>query len=104
MKYYKLNYYGKEYNVRIERTYYTSNNTLALSLITDSGEPFCTLTVNIADSSLFADKIHAFVDTNNCPFAEEFIAENNLGFPVGYVGHSGFCSYPLYHFYLNAIG
>ena len=103
MKYYKLNAYGKTYNVRIERREYANNKTLALSLITDTHEPFCNLTVNLMDSCVWGNRENAFVDTNNCPWAEEFIAENKLGYPMGHKAQSGFCSYPLYHFNLHAI-
>ena len=101
MKYYEVKSYGHTYNVRAELTHYMDNNTLAICLITDSGEPFCNLTTNIMDSNIWADEDHAFVDTNNCPWAEEFIAENKLGTPMGYVGRSGFCTYPLYEFDLQ---
>jgi hypothetical protein len=38
-------------------------------------EPFCTLSTNIED---LPDGLCA-IDTNNCPFAEDFIKENQLG-------------------------
>ena len=101
MKYYEIESYGKTYNVRIDRKAYANNNTLALFLITEEGEPFSNLTVNLVDSAVWADKTTAFVDTNHCPWAEEFIKANGLGAPVGYVAQSGFCAYPLYSFYLD---
>lgn len=101
MKYYEINSYGKTYNVRIERKAYAYNNTLALSLIAESGEPFCNLTVNLTESTIWGDDKTAFVDTNNCPWAEQFIEENGLGYPMGYVARSGFCTYPLYRFTLD---
>ena len=103
MKYYEIKSYGKTYNVRIERNAYANNKALALSLIAESGEPFCNLTVNLLDTMIWGDDKTAFVDTNNCPFAEKFIAENKLGTPVGYVARSGFCMYPLYRFDLEKI-
>ena len=103
MKYYEVNSYGKTYKVRIEYGLYEYGNTMALSLIAESGEPFCNLTVNLADSVAWADDRTAFVDTNNCPWAEEFIRENDLGYPVGYTAQSGFCEYPLYRFDLKKI-
>lgn len=103
MKYYEVKSYGKTYNVRIETSKYTTNKTLALPLITEEGEPFANLTVNIMDSMIWADDTCAFVDTNNCPWAEEFIAENGLGEYMGIRGASGFCTYPLYKFNLEEI-
>lgn len=103
MKYYEVKSYGKTYNVRIVASKYANNKTLALSLITEKGEPFANLTVNIKDSMIWADETTAFVDTNNCPWAEEFIAENKLGKYMGIRGASGFCTYPLYKFNLKKL-
>ena len=102
MKYFPLNYDDKTYNVRIERMVYANGN-LALELITDEEEAFATLTVNLVESNMWADGKTAFVDTNNCPFAEDFIAENGLGYYMGYTARSGFCTYPLYRFDLEKI-
>ena len=101
MKYYTVNAYGKAYKVRIEVEAYNSNNTLALELVTDEGEPFCSLTVNLPTHG--ADNETAYVDTNNCPWAEEFILANDIGYPTGDVATSGFCTYPLYHFDIDVL-
>lgn len=101
MKYYELNSYGKTYNVRPVCNNYENNGTLAIRLIADSGEPFCNLTVNLPTSVIWCNENTAFVDTNNCPWAEEFIEENELGVPVGYSERSGFCMYPLYKFNID---
>lgn len=103
MKYYEVKSYGKAYNVRIEASKYANNKTLAIALITEEGEPFCNLTVNIMDSMIWADDTCAFVDTNNCPWAEEFIIANELGEPMCVMGASGFCRYPLYRFNIEEI-
>lgn len=103
MKYYEIESYGKTYNVRIERNTYAYGNNIALSLIAESGEPFCNLTVNLPESFIWGDDKTAFVDTNNCPWAEDFIEQNNLGEPVGYECRSGFCTYPLYRFNLDEL-
>lgn len=95
--------YGETYDVEVFRTTYQSNDSLAIILRdAHTGEPFATLTVNLPDGA-FGDKHYAFVDTNNCPWAEEFIKENELGEPTGLLGHSGYCEYPLYEFYIDKI-
>ena len=101
MKTYELKAYGKTFEVVPFRTHYMSNNTLAVALETMDEGMFADMTVNIAESDTMASKDTAFVDTNNCAWAEEFIKENNLGEPTGYIGRSGFCSYPLYRFNLD---
>ena len=95
-KYYEIK--GRGEAVRIERVTYANNDTLAIALVTSTGEPYCNLTVNLPDSLIWGDERTAFVDTNNCPWAEEFIKENNLGVPMNYIARSGFCTYPLYRF------
>ena len=59
--------------------------------------------MNIEDSDSLASESKAFVDTNNCPWAEEFIQENGLGEFTGIYGNSGFCTYPLYEFNLGKL-
>ena len=57
------------YDVSIETSTYYCGDNLAISLITEDGEPFATLTKNCAEWTLPGDK--AFVDTNNCPLGRE---------------------------------
>lgn len=94
----KLKLYNKTYDVTPFKSTYLNNKTLAVLLEDSDGYPFATLTVNIEASNTMANHEYAFVDTNNCPWAEEFIKESNLGTPVGFTGFSGFCEYPLYKF------
>jgi len=84
------------YNVSIETSTYYCGDNLAISLITEDGEPFAILSVNLPEWTLPKDK--AFVDTNNCPWAEKFIVDNKLGRPTGITGTSGYCVYPQYKF------
>ena len=100
MKTFEIKSYGKTYKVHPVLNRYM-NDTLAISLVAESGEPFCTLTVNLATSVIWCNEKTAFVDINNCPWAEQFIADNELGSPVGYTERSGFCIYPLYVFNLK---
>lgn len=101
MKYYDLKTdYGK-YKVRIEKRNYEYSGALALVLITDKEELFATMTVNLCGYSL--EENETFIDTNNCYWAEKFIKENHLGKKTDIVGHSGFCTYPLYEIDLENI-
>lgn len=97
----KLNAYGKEFNVKPLRTSYCNNSSLAIVLIDeDTHEDFAVLTVNL---NYPLGKGMAFVDTNNCDWAEQFIRNNKLGKPTGMTATSGFCTYPLYKFNLKDI-
>ena len=83
---------------------YRNNNTLALQTILKNWEPYATLTVNLpAPDSFLADKTHAYVDTNNQPWAPDFLEKNGLAEPTGVMGRSGYCEYPLYHFFLDKL-
>ena len=88
------------YDVIAYKHRYYDNNNLAVELITRDREPFARLTVNLGPK---LRRDHAFVDTNNCPWAPQFLQEHNLAKPVGAVGHSGFCDYPLYKFDLSKL-
>lgn len=90
-----VNLYGTDYEVKVKSSRYTNNNDYAVILEELDGAPFATLTVNL-DRPL--PDGYAFVDTNNCPWAEEFISKYNLGEPAGAAAQSGYCVYPLYKF------
>ena len=93
-------HYGT-YNVEAFRASYCNNDSLAVFLETTDGEPFCTLTVNIMDG--IASDEYQYVDTNNCPWALDFIESNGLGVSTGITGFSGFCEYPLVRFNIDKI-
>ena len=88
-----------EYEVSTEVTTYANNGTLAIQLWCEDG-PFAVLTVNISDAHREGCQ---YVDTNNCPWAEQFIHDYNLGEPTGNYGMSGFCFYPEYKFNIEEI-
>ena len=97
--------WGNDYEIAIDVEHYTYGGGLALCLSCKEGdtfEPYVTLTVNLAEYP--TEKNLAFVDTNNFPEAERFIADNKLGKPTGRYGRSGFCRYPEYEFDLEEIG
>ncbi len=102
-EYYDYRLYENHYRVTPYRSAYSSNDTLAVILMEDTGEPFGKLTVNLMDSDKLADGRTAFVDTNNLPGAEEFLTENRLAVFTGIRRPSGWCSYPLYRFDLDRI-
>ena len=99
----------KAYPVTVSFRHYTANNTLAVVLI-DAGTNvinsiFATITVNIPGVfEDYQDETHAYIDTNNCPWAENFLQENGIAKPwKNFKGKSGYCEYPLYEFDLNSI-
>ena len=87
-------YFGT-YDVEMTKSSYSNNGNLALQLWEEDG-PFATLSVNL---SKLNNEHLVYLDTNNCPWAEDFVKENNLGYPMAAEAISGFCSYPLYYIY-----
>ena len=87
-------------------TKYTSPETLAILLkcAESPWEDFAVITVNLVNSPYgdvkYQDESHAYIDTNNCPWAEEFLQENGIANPDprDIYGMSGYCTYPLYEF------
>lgn len=82
-----------------------ANNILAIELLTMEKESYAVITVNLPDVLLFMDmpNNYSFVDINNCPWAENFILEHELGIPTGEMLRSGFVLYPLYEFNLKKL-
>ena len=91
-------------NGTVARAKSQNNDTLAILLMeAETGEEYDVSTTNIDESNIFEDQTHAFVDTNNCPWAEKFLIENKIATPMGIYGHSGYCRYPLYAFDITDI-
>lgn len=95
----RVTLYNKAYDVTLRVTSYQCNDNLAIVLMCDEG-PFATMTVNL-DEKLAND--FAFVDTNNCPWAIDFIEEYELGHDTGITKQSGYCRYPLYKFNMKKL-
>ena len=97
---------GQATPVTVIVTKYTNPETLAILLkcAESPWENFAVITVNLVSSPYgdvkYQDESHAFIDTNNCPWAEEFLQENGIAKPDprNIYGMSGFCTYPLYEF------
>lgn len=88
-------------SVTLSRSTYRYNNSLAVLMFCEDGEPYGNVTVNITDG--IADDELAYVDTNNIPWLEKFLEKNKIAKPTGIVGFSGFCTYPLYKFNVESI-
>lgn len=97
---------GKTTPVRVIVTKYMDPESLAILLqcAKSPWEDFAVITVNLVSAPYgdvkYQDESHAFIDTNNCPWAEEFLQENGIAKPDprNIYGMSGFCTYPLYEF------
>jgi hypothetical protein len=97
----------REYELsRMEIGKYYKGNNLAIKLYCIDEEfgfeeLLAYITVNLPYGSLKENE--AFVDTNNCPWAIDFIKEHELGEFTGIECSSGYCKYPLYRFNLKKV-
>ena len=74
-------------------------NNIGLQLYTDDDEgglePFATITKNFGE--FIGQKNCAYIDTSNCPFADQLI-EQGFAVDTGLTKQSGYCTYPLWNF------
>lgn len=75
---------------------YVSDDSLAVGIWNRENGCIATLTVCLSDPFLRKDE--SYVDTNNCPWALDFIREYKLGKESGYMKWSGYCNYPAVRF------
>lgn len=87
--------YGKYEGLSLTKGRY-QGKAPAIQIWTDEGELFATPTINLQDNSLAENE--AYLDTNNCPWAVEFVENNKLGERTGKTRGKGFCTYPLVRF------
>ncbi|WP_326975321.1 DUF4313 domain-containing protein [Caproicibacter sp. BJN0012] len=103
MKLYDLKKYGSVHPLQLEVCTYPEGN-LAITMTTwedGAPEPWDTLTVNLDG---VRKRECAFIDTNNNgQEILKWIADHKLGVPTGLLGFSGYCVYPEYHFFPDAL-
>lgn len=95
--------WGSEEEVQLEINNYVHNNCMYIGLCnkTEEGyEPYGDITVNLSHK---APDYCGYVDVNNMPELEKFIADNQLGEFTGLVEQSGYCTYPLYMFNVDRL-
>ena len=94
--------YGGEIKVSLEINTYLNNGCMYIGLVEQGGypEPYGDLTVNLMGK---VPDYCGYVDLNNMPELEKFIADNELGEFTGLMKRSGFCEYPLYLFNVDRL-
>jgi hypothetical protein len=93
------------HNLYLVADSYRNNGTLAvivMEVMPDGTEQqFDVITVNIMESDYLDGDNLAYIDTNNCSWAEKLLKQHKFAKDTGYWGCSGFCTYPLYEFNLD---
>lgn len=87
-------------NCWLQIDHYIADNSLVIDIVNPDD--------NIARITTCLDRLtvhedEAFVDMNNCPWAEDFIHRYRLGEDTQIREQSGFCIYPLYKFDMDRI-
>ena len=80
---------------------YIHDGSPAITAWSRAEGPIAIITVCLEDIRLEPNQ--SYVDTNNCPWAPEWIEENKLGIKTNRTARSGFCTYPLYEFDMERI-
>jgi len=84
----------------LELNTYAHSNSVCIDIVSKTEGPLARITTCLIDD---IPESFGFVDTNNCPWAEDFINEFGLGIHTGMHCESGFCSYPLYEFNMDKL-
>ena len=94
--------FGSYSNCVLQVGKYQHDGSLALEIFSYEEGPIARITVCLDDKNIAEDE--AYVDTNNCPWAADFIEDNGLGKNTGKIRLSGYCIYPLFKFDMAKIG
>ena len=81
---------------------YRANDGLYIGIWNIEDGPIATLTVCLPNERKPSEG-EAYIDTNNCPWAMQFISEYGLGEETGLLGFSGYCCYPLVKFNMDKV-
>lgn len=76
-----------------------TNGNLAIFINDDSDYPLCRLTTNLD----VVDPDCAYLDVNNCEFAEKIVQILDIATFTGITKRSGFVIYPLYKFNMEKL-
>lgn len=80
---------------------YQADNSVEIQVWNTEDGPIATLTVCLCDRSLGEGE--AYIDTNNCPWAVDFIEQEGLGKRTGRTGRSGYYTYPVVKFDMQKV-
>lgn len=93
--------YGTYKGVFLQVGKYRTDDSIAIMAENQQEGAIATITVCLCDRSL--EENEAYVDTNNCPWALNFIESNKLGKQTGRTRRSGFCTYPAVKFNIEQL-
>lgn len=84
----------------LQTDHYLADSSLVIDIV-NPDDHIARITTCLDRLTVHEDE--AYVDTNNCPWAEDFIHRYRLGEDTQICAQSGFCTYPLYKFNMDRI-
>ena len=84
----------------LQTDHYLADSSLVIDIV-NPDDHIARITTCLDRLTVHEDE--AYVDTNNCPWAEGFIHRYRLGEDTQICAQSGFCTYPLYKFDMDRI-
>lgn len=107
-KIYNLKLYGEKHRIVLAKTTYSNNGTIAILMLEKmpdgTEEEWGTLTVNLQDQIVEANKTSAYIDTNNLGNdIIRWLVDNDIATITPFIGFSGYCSYPYVMFHKTAL-
>ena len=93
--------FGTYKGVFLKTGRYMTDDSVAIQLENVQDGPIARITVCLSDRSL--EDGEAYIDTNNCPWAVDFIEKEGLGKRTGRSGRSGYCTYPVVKFDMEKV-
>lgn len=88
-------------SVYLQAGRYKADNSVAIQAWNRQDGLIASFTVCLCDKSLGEGE--SYIDTNNCPWAIDFIEQEGLGQRTGRIGRSGYCTYPVVKFDMQKV-
>lgn len=94
--------YARYENCWLRTDHYVADGSLCVMIWSFEEGPIARLTTCLNDESI--EDGASYIDTNNCPWALDFIAEYGLGEFYGEYRSSGYCLYPKVWWDMDKVG
>lgn len=88
--------FGSYRNIELRAGFYMYDGSLAVFIWDMHEGCVAKITTCLDDKTLQEDE--AYVDSNNCPWAKEFLIKNNIAAELDKYKQSGYCEYQAFKF------
>lgn len=88
--------FGSYRNIELRAGHYSYDMSLAVFIFDRFEGCIAKITTCLDDQTLQEDE--AYVDSNNCPWAKDFLIKNNIATELNKYKQSGYCEYQAFKF------